>query len=95
MDQLKPIFAQCAKSHKDKTLQESCKTFLEKEFPNLEKKWNPVLKGGFRLTSLGKLSDKDRFSLLGFEDNIPNMLRLNNRYPVDKFEYSILSLPEF
>lgn len=95
LDQLTPLFTQCASSHKDKAIQSVCKIFLEKQFTSLKKKWITTLTGWFAFYHIGKISSKDRLSQLGFEYDIPNRLKLNNRYPVDKFEYGILSLPEF
>lgn len=39
LDQLKPVFSHCATSHKDKAVQSVCKSFLEKQFVSIEKKW--------------------------------------------------------
>lgn len=67
LDQLKSLFAQCAILHTDQALQSVCKNFLEKQFTSLEKKWSSVLKGGIRLTSLGKLSASDRLAHFGLQ----------------------------
>lgn len=94
LDQLKPLFLHCAKSHKDKTIQEICKVFTSKYLPILEKKWENVEAGGVAITHLGRLSNKERFGYFWL-DNIANYSLQKPSASPNEFEYAVLNFPEF
>lgn len=99
LDQLKPIFSHCATSHKDEAVQAVCKSFLEKQFVSLEKKWTQkapmILK---HLTSvitkpLWKLEKEGRFQYLG----IPALKKEEMKVGVSpkQLEYTAVNFPEY
>ena len=93
LDQLKSLFTQCASSHQDKAIEAVCKNFLEEQFPKLEKQWEKVLTGGFEVASLGKLTDEKRFSSFWLMNASGLLLKINTRFPVDQFKYTVVSSP--
>lgn len=95
LHQLQSQYQHCASSHPKPEVRKTCQDFLNQQFPLLAQQWEGVQTGGFRIDFLGKLSPQERYARMGRKHNTPNLMEIIEHIDTDKYEYSVITFPEW